>query len=237
MGFHSVGDSKCTLPQWEAQEVDIVCFAGPFVQNFLTRSSCGCFFEMNFRIYVHMFICHMFIISLIPESTAIPGTRLFRPWGSKRRRMTSARSPRKSNNNWWRRSVSWRTWIESNQPKIPRSSFWRSQDSRIQRMVSNQILGIGLMSIPDNLKLWCQSSKSFETQCPEFQVKFWFHLNISQDHRVVSYRCRMFLGHWVTDLDKADLDLTQRKTEFEIFSENSSTHTALIWTLCFTWLH
>ena len=58
----------------------------------------------------------------------------------------------------------------------------------------------------------------------------------SQDHRVVSYRCRMFLGHWVTDLDKTDLDLTQRKTEFEIFSENSSTHTALIWTLCFTWL-
>lgn len=69
------------------------------------------------------------------------------------------------------------------------------------------------------------------------QFKFWFHLKISQDHRVVSYRCRMFLGHWVTDLDKADLDLTRRKTEIEIFLENSSTHTALIWTLCFTWLH
>lgn len=72
------------------------------------------------------------------------------------------------------------------------------------------------------------------------QVKFWFHLKISQDHRVVSYCCRMFLGHWVTDRDKADLDLTRRKTEFEIFLENSlnsSTHTALIWTLCFTWLH
>lgn len=199
MGFHSVGDSTCTLPQWEAREVYILArFAGPFVQNFLTRSSCGCFFEMNFRIYVHMFICHMFIMSLIPESTAI-GTRLFRPWGSKRRRMTSARSPRKSNNNWWRRSVSWRTWIESNQPKIPRSSFWRSQDCRIWRMVSNQIPGIGLISIPDNLKLWCQSSKSFETHCPEFQWSNSSSDFISRYLKII-VSCHIVAGcFWVTE--------------------------------------
>ena len=49
MGFHSVGDSTCTLPQWEAREVYILArFAGPFVQNFLTQSSCGCFFKIIF---------------------------------------------------------------------------------------------------------------------------------------------------------------------------------------------